>query len=157
MTSTAPIPTSARRRSTALSKARQRLRGVVREDSDDELGLEDLPWEWIYASHGSTSSDGSGPRIVGAHMGDFDVRIGDCILIKGEGLKGEAYVGMAVEFELERGEMKANIMWFSTQAEVSDKKKTKRTDALEVCYELHTWEKDVDGCIERAVPEPDVR
>ena len=67
-------------------------------------------------------------------MGSFDVQIGDCVLIKGEGLKGEAFVGMAVEFEMDKGVMMANIMWFSTQSEISDKKKTKRTDALPVSW-----------------------
>ncbi|KAI9804265.1 MAG: Origin recognition complex, subunit 1 [Piccolia ochrophora] len=35
---------------TKVGRARQYLKhgGVSREDSDDELGLEDLPWEWIY-------------------------------------------------------------------------------------------------------------
>lgn len=30
-------------------KARRILAGVAREDSDDELGLEDHPWTWIYS------------------------------------------------------------------------------------------------------------
>ena len=129
-----------------LSEARARLRGVVREDSDDELGSDDLPWEWIYSTTATATasgkSNGSGsrtPRIVGARMGSFDVRIGDCLLIKGEGLKGEAYVGMACEFEEEEeeegddrdGGMMCNVMWFSTESEIPPGPK-KRTDFFEV-------------------------
>ncbi|KAI9677090.1 MAG: Origin recognition complex, subunit 1 [Caeruleum heppii] len=41
---------NADRKTTKVQRARQYLtgKGVVREDSDDELGLEDHPWEWIY-------------------------------------------------------------------------------------------------------------
>lgn len=117
-----------RRSSTALSKARDRLRGVVREDSDDELGDDDIPWEWI--------RDGDGD-IVGARLGGFEVRAGDCVLIKGEGLKGEAYVGIACEFEDEEdGDddvegMQCRVMWFSTESEVRAGAK-KRRDNLPV-------------------------
>ena len=61
---------------------------VLREDSDDELGYEDLPWEWIYEdaadaqpSQNATprkrkaASTGSGRRIVGARMGNFVCRL----------------------------------------------------------------------------------
>jgi origin recognition complex subunit 1 len=116
-----------KRSSTALSKARDRLRGVLREDSDDELGDEDIPWEWIY----STDDEDPEERIVGAKMGSFDVRIGDCILIKGEGLIGEAYVGMACEFEEVDEEMACNVMWFSTAGEIRSGGK-KRMDYLPV-------------------------
>ncbi|KAL7273871.1 Origin recognition complex, subunit 1 [Rhizina undulata] len=120
-----------RRSSTTLSRARKLLRGVgvEREDSDDELGYEDLPWEWIYSPSSPTTP-------IGAKMGHFDVQIGDCVLVKGEGLQGEAYVGMVVEFlDEERGglpgetEMMVNVMWFSTEFEVKNATK-KRMDYL---------------------------
>ena len=62
--------------------------GVSRTDSDDELGTDDLPWEWIYddedgeddaANASKEAEDGNsrkrkrtqlnGPKIVGARMG----------------------------------------------------------------------------------------
>lgn len=111
------------KRQTAVEKARQQLRGVLREDSDDELGSEDLPWEWIRSP---TSSS-----IIGARFGQFSIQIGDCLLIKGEGLKGEAYVGMAADFlEDKHGEMMATVIWFSTEGEITSKTK-KRMDYLE--------------------------
>ncbi|KAA8897854.1 origin recognition complex subunit 1 [Sphaerosporella brunnea] len=119
-----PLQPAKKRNSTALSKARDRLRGVLREDSDDELGDEDLPWEWIRSANGK--------RIIGAKMGTFDVQIGDCILIKGEGLKGEAYVGMACEFYPDNEDeenMLCNVQWFSTESEIRPGAK-KRTDFL---------------------------
>ncbi|KAI5819687.1 P-loop containing nucleoside triphosphate hydrolase protein [Pyronema omphalodes] len=116
----ATSPPRTRKKRTSLSAARSRLRGVVREDSDDELGTEDLPWEFVIDKAGNN---------VGARMGNFDVAIGDCILIKGEELQGEAYVGMCCEFEEnEDGEMMCNVMWFSTAGEIKGKKK--RTDNL---------------------------
>ncbi|KAI5855626.1 P-loop containing nucleoside triphosphate hydrolase protein [Tricharina praecox] len=149
-----PLQTLRKRRissssSSALSKARARLRGVVRDDSDDELGSEDLPWEWVYSPSTGTGRDGKEKegkerkdkegkaterKIVGARMGSFDVHIGDCLLIKGEGLKGEAYVGMACEFAegsggKEGGVGVCNVNWFSTESEIRRGAK-KRTDSL---------------------------
>jgi origin recognition complex subunit 1 len=124
-----PAEKPKKRNSTALSKARDRLRGVLREDSDDELGDEDYPWEWVYSN-----DPGERNRIIGARMGSFDVQIGDCILIKGEGLKGEAYVGMACEFYSDKDDednMLCNVMWFSTESEIRAGAK-KRTDFLPV-------------------------
>jgi origin recognition complex subunit 1 len=132
MISTSSAPKSKKKPSTALSKARDRLRGVTREDSDDELGYEDIPWEWIHSTDPKQRDDDGVPRIVGARMGTFDVQIGDCILIKGEGLKGEAYVGMACEFEEGEDEMLCNVMWFSTESEIRPGAK-KRLDSLPVC------------------------
>lgn len=61
---------------------------VQREDSDDELGYEDHPWEWIYedASDAQISENTTprkrkaaftsvGPRIVGARMGSFTCKL----------------------------------------------------------------------------------
>jgi origin recognition complex subunit 1 len=127
-----PSQTHKKRRTSALSKARDRLRGVVREDSDDELGSEDLPWEWVY-------SPSDARAIVGARIGCFDVHVGDCVLIKGEGLKGEAYVGMACEFAQSRDGMVCNVNWFSTESEIRQGAK-KRTDFLPVsCFEEWWW------------------
>lgn len=135
--------------------ARSRLRGVLREDSDDELGYDDLPWEPIFPSDNSAPSTPSkrGTReIVGARMGDrFELRIGDTVLIKGEGVH-VAYVGMVCEFlqrrkerrkarrrggeEEEEGEREGemqlvcNVQWFCTEAEIRGRKK--RDDFLPV-------------------------
>lgn len=134
-----------RAKTTALERAKKLLHGgVIREDSDDELGLEDLPWQWIYESKAIEEEEPApapkgkrkrdvGARIIGAKMGDrFECRVGDCLLIKGEGLKGEAYVGLACEFLEDDGDMKCNVMWFSTEFEIKNQKR-KRTDYLEVC------------------------
>ncbi|RPA85870.1 P-loop containing nucleoside triphosphate hydrolase protein [Ascobolus immersus RN42] len=133
--------------STTTSKA-ERARallhgGVPREDSDDELGDEDLPWEWIYEEieivvpkpkrqkRNAKPETEKVIEIVGAKMGSFECRLGDCLLIKGEGLQGEAFVGLAAEFlESENGEKMCKVMWFSTEFEIKNQKK-KRMDYLE--------------------------
>lgn len=105
--------------------------GISREDSDDELGLEDFPWQWIYSDE--TEDQPSKPRsIVGARMGDFQCLVGDSVLLKAEGNK-EAWIGLICNFEddEEEGEMVANFMWFSTDKEIRNKQK-RRTDALPV-------------------------
>ena len=112
-----PTPPSSSRTSTA-SRARQYLTkgGIAREDSDDELGLEDHPWEWIYAKPNSDSAattsltpaktrnasspSSSSSTIVGARMGDFECHVGDCVLLKAEG-NNEAWVGLICEFAQE--------------------------------------------------------
>jgi origin recognition complex subunit 1 len=144
-------------------RARQYLRtgGVIREDSDDELGDEDLPWEWIFDESTSTEHIGhvdedeeeaitdtpsrSGrkrkvasrgsktgePAILGARMGSFECRVGDTVLLKAEG-NNEAWVGIICEFmEEEDGEKVANFMWFATEKEIRSKEK-KRTDFVPV-------------------------
>lgn len=148
--------TTPKKKKISIDHARKLLRGVAREDSDDELGVDDIPWEWIYAgaedSHNPLEDDSptntpsrkrkthrghKARKIVGARMRDrFECRIGDCLLIKGEGLAGEAYVGMACEFSEEEGEMGCNVMWFSTEFEI--KSKNKRTDYLPVCRSLYS-------------------
>jgi origin recognition complex subunit 1 len=136
---------STRNTTSKAERARALLHGgVPREDSDDELGYEDLPWEWIYGDSEVEMPQpkrrkrnvDDGPEkvreIVGAKMGSFECRIGDCLLIKGEGLQGEAFVGLACEFmEDKDGDKKCNVMWFSTEFEVKNKKK-KRMDFKEV-------------------------
>lgn len=119
------------------------LPGIRRDDSDDELGDEDHPWEWVYAEHTDTpqtKTDAStrkrkraaedGADIVSAKMGSFECRVGDTVLLKAEG-SGEAWVGLICEFmeEDEDGEKAARFMWFSSPSEIRNKEK-KRTDSL---------------------------
>lgn len=113
------------------ARARQYLHagGVLREDSDDELGYDDLPWEWIYREE--TDNEDGKDQPVGARMGDFQCAIGDCCLLKAEGTN-EAWVGITCGFEEdEDGKKVANFMWFSTEKEIRNKQK-KRTDVLPV-------------------------
>ena len=122
---------------TAKSKAeraRQYLSvgGVGREDSDDELGLDDLPWEWVYSKELAKRADRE-RDIVGARMGEFQCMIGDCVLLKAEGTN-EAWIGLICTFEEDDdGEKAANFMWFSTEREIRNKQK-KRKDALPVIW-----------------------
>lgn len=145
--------------SAKAKRARQFLSGggVTREDSDDELGLDDHPWQWIYSTNkgdksynvetnesvrrkdNSLRADHTGEsgqrRIIGARMGIFKCMIGDCVLLKAEGTN-EAWVGLICDFQEvdEEGDLKAaNFMWFSTEKEIRNKQK-KRSDALEVRY-----------------------
>ena len=148
--------------------------GIAREDSDDELGSDDLPWEWIYEDgndtghrtsspvgdkfqatssyqeiesntpsvgattanqrcHGRSTSKKPPARIVGAQMGGFRCGLGDCVLLKAEGVR-EAWVGLICSFEESVGdddEKLAYIMWFSTEKEIRNKDK-KRMDAMQV-------------------------
>lgn len=121
-------------------RKRQVPKGVSREDSDDELGDEDIPWEWIYrdqAQDRNEDDDGTSERkrrkvsdsnIVGARIGNFKCYTGDSVLLKAEG-SNEAWVGIICEFIEDDGEgdMAANFMWFSTENEIRNKDK-KRTD-----------------------------
>lgn len=131
-------------KSSQVERARRFLTGggVTREDSDDELGLEDHPWEWIYARRSQSSNVSSGEEedgtrkgeIVGARMGGFECRLGDCVLLKAEGANHEAWIGIISEFHddvEEKGCKGANFMWFSTEKEIRNKQK-KRTDAMQV-------------------------
>lgn len=137
------MPTSSQ--AAAVERARQWLKrgGIAREDSDDELGTDDLPWEWIYADEsrvrGKASaqkqnggSTKSGNLIVGARMGGFECRLGDTVLLKAEGK--QAWVGLITQLkegEDEDGgiEKLANFMWFSSPDEIRNKLH-KRTDYL---------------------------
>jgi len=132
-----PRPKSANKAQKNLAKARRILAGAVaRDDSDDELGLEDHPWQYVYAQDGSDV-------IVGAWMGKFRCGVGDIVLLKAEGSK-EAWVGLICEFgdivfgaedegEGEKREMAANFMWFATEKEVNPRnKQKKRMDSLPV-------------------------
>lgn len=114
--------------------------GVTREDSDDELGLEDHPWQWIYADVSQNDNRDIGAKkvfdavdeIVGARMGAFECRLGDCVLLKAEGTN-EAWIGIICDFEEdeEDGAKAANFMWFSTEKEIRNKQ-NKRMDAMQV-------------------------
>ncbi len=127
-----PIRTANTTHSTKVERARQYLSGggVTREDSDDELGLEDHPWQWIYSDNLQGANGEFG--IVGARMGNFQCTIGDCVLLKAEGTGG-AWIGLICGFQDddEEDEKAANFMWFSTEREIRNKQK-KRTDALPV-------------------------
>lgn len=124
---------------------------MLREDSDDELGYEDHPWEWIYgdgdAGADAPPIDGSvtprkrkaahtkkTSRIVGARMGSFRCKLGDAVLLKADG--NQAWVGIICDFheDTEDDEKMAKFLWFSSEQEVRNKNK-KRTDFLPVGYE----------------------
>ena len=118
-----------KRKRSKLEQARHYLQGggVIREDSDDELGQDDLPWEWIYDDD---------MQIVGARMGSFECRVGDTVLLKAAG--NEAWV--AIICNLSEGEIedddghvtmdkKATFMWFSSEKEIVNQQK-KRSDFL---------------------------
>lgn len=120
-------------------RARQLLSGggVIREDSDDELGFDDFPWEWIYAN--DYDSEHEEQDIVGARMGTFECKIGDCVLLKAEGTH-EAWIGLICDFEEAEAEGKmANFMWFSTEREIRNKQK-KRVDAAPVGLTIESGE-----------------
>ncbi|CAK7228648.1 Origin recognition complex, subunit 1 [Sporothrix curviconia] len=122
--------------------------GIAREDSDDELGELDHPWEWIYAENKPVpeeSADGDdgdvSPRkrkrpamertIIGARMGTFECFLGETVLLKAEG-SNEAWVGIICEFIDDDGddsEKAAHFMWFSSEKEIRNKAR-KRTDFL---------------------------
>ena len=128
-----------RKSDSKLAKARRWLSGgtVTREDSDDELGYEDLPWEWIYGEPAPTESKKrkreepeSTRTIVGAKMGTFECKVGDTVFLKSA--DNHAWVGIIYEFgEKEEGEKSAQFMWFSSPGEIRNKAK-KRTDFYKV-------------------------
>ncbi|KAL0260762.1 Origin recognition complex, subunit 1 [Diplodia seriata] len=142
------------RKQTRTERARQWLKGggVLREDSDDELGIEDYPWEWVYEGEGHAEAldgdDDATPRrrggrqnktraskrsIIGARMGNFACRLGDTVLLKAEG--NEAWVGIICDLfdgrdEDGEEEKMANFMWFSTPKEIRNKAR-RRTDYMD--------------------------
>lgn len=123
-------PSARKRRRNAQERARQWLTkgGMVRDDSDDELGYEDHPWEWIYedetekddkkesedpipedAEKTPTRRRSSRPsakrprKIVGARMGSFECRLGQVVLLKSPEA-GKDWAGIIVEFLEEEDE-----------------------------------------------------
>lgn len=114
--------------------------GIFHEDSDDELGSEDLPWEWIYEEpqpSPTKPSKGkkSGPKIIGARMGSFECRIGHIVLLKSPEA-GKDWAGIIYEFlddpDPDSGEIvkSMNLMWFTSPDEFLSTKNKKRADAL---------------------------
>ena len=119
----------------------------MREDSDDELGDEDHPWEWIYEKVSDDEINNSTGRKrkaitvaeqtrtpVGARMGNFVVRIGDTVLLKSPE-QGKDWAGLVCAFsEIDEDgeqEMCASIQWFCSPAELVGSRKTKdRPDVL---------------------------
>ncbi|KJZ79085.1 hypothetical protein HIM_01236 [Hirsutella minnesotensis 3608] len=112
---------------------------VARVDPADELGADDLPWEWIYnveeparASEDEQSDRKrrkvTGGQIVGARTGSFECRVGNCVLLKADG-SNDAWVAIICEFieSDDDGEKAANFMWFSTEKEIRNKTR-KRSD-----------------------------
>ncbi|KAI1137071.1 P-loop containing nucleoside triphosphate hydrolase protein [Hypoxylon sp. FL0543] len=109
--------------------------GVARDDSDDELGIDDHPWDWIYRQSQPAGSAAKKKRngqhdIIGARMGNFECYVGDCVLLKADG-SNEAWVAIVTEFreEDEDGDKTANFLWFSTEKEIRNSDR-KRTDFL---------------------------
>ena len=112
---------------------------LTRDDSDDELGYEDLPWQWTYNGDESPESDEDfanrdavpkkrkasralrKQRIIGARMGNFSVAIGDAVLLKSPE-QGKDWVGLICGFsetdEDDEEEMCAHIQWFCSPEEL---------------------------------------
>lgn len=133
------------RRLSARERAQQWMTkgGLIRDDSDDELGVEDHPWVWIYEddtdsrSH-SRAAPSKGPRrIVGARMGHFDCWLGEVVLLKSPE-PGKDWAGIITEFVLDdededdKGEpvKSANIMWLASPDEFISTKNRRRPEAL---------------------------
>nr|POE71379.1 origin recognition complex subunit 1 [Quercus suber] len=130
-----------KRKRTKLEEARHILAGggVLREDSDDELGVEDHPWEWIYEPATKATE---ARQVIGARMGNFTCYAGDTVFLKSPN-NNEAWVAIIYDFfegEIEDDDGKivlqkqANIMWFVSEKEITGKRK--RADALP--FELYT-------------------
>ena len=129
---------------------------LVRDDSDDELGDEDHPWEWIYDVDAQmaeeTEAKEAGPEkpnrrrssrparkkraIIGARMGAFECRLGQVVLLKSPEA-GKDWVGIITEFMEEEDEdeeggtiKSANIMWFDSPDEFLSTRNKRRADAL---------------------------
>ncbi|KEF54089.1 origin recognition complex subunit 1 [Exophiala aquamarina CBS 119918] len=127
--------------------------GLQREDSDDELGSEDHPWEWIYSSDESNlppeeesrnvrkrkasalkDSSKNATNIIGAQMGSFSVRVGDAILLKSPE-QGKDWVALTCSFsetnEDDEDEMSVYVQWFCSPEELAFGKRSKiRPDVL---------------------------
>ncbi|KAG4418266.1 hypothetical protein IFR04_008624 [Cadophora malorum] len=137
-------------------RARKLLAGATlrRDDSDDELGTDEYPWEWIYAKNWKQSQDDeeesdeeksamtpkkrkarnaarSQGGIIGAKMGTFRCKVGDTVLLKAEG-QNQSWVGIIQQFlEEEDGEKSANFLWFANEKEIRPQlKEKKRSDFL---------------------------
>lgn len=119
--------------------------GFQREDSDDELGYEDHPWQWIYEEEKGEKQDGDAVLskkrkasalneparksvIIGARMGSFAVHIGDAVLLKSPE-QGKDWAGLICAFsdinDDDEEEMCAHIQWFCSPDELMTGKRTK--------------------------------
>ena len=122
--------------------------GLAREDSDDELGDQDVPWTWIMEEQiEKTESDKTPtrkrkaralseaePRIIGARLGSFTCYAGDVVLLKSPE-HGKDWAGIISHFSYlndeHEAEKSANIMWFCSPEELSRGKKSRlRSDLL---------------------------
>lgn len=143
--------TPRQKRANKAERARKLLAGTTlsREDSDDELGTDEYPWEWIYEKQGKGEEEESAdeektPRkrkarnavrsqgeIIGATMGSFKCRVGDTVLLKAEG-QNQSWVGIIQHFlENDDGDMSANFLWLANEKEIRPKlKEKKRSDFL---------------------------
>lgn len=146
------------RKSEALKRAEQWMTkgGIIRDDSDDELGKEDLPWEWIFdvdiddASESKNTPEPSREtpkasrrrssrqpqrKIIGARMGSFECKLGEVILLKSPE-PGKDWVGIITQFREEEDDEEdepiksANIMWFASPDEFISTRNKRRNDAL---------------------------
>ncbi|QPG99205.1 hypothetical protein C2857_001193 [Epichloe festucae Fl1] len=135
-----------------ISRRKRALPGVNRDDSDDELGSDDLPWEWLYnVENSDRASDDTqndrkrrkvtGNKIVGARIGTFECRIGDTVLLKAEG-SNEAWVAIICEFVEDdgEGEKAANFMWFSTEKEIRNKDRKRNDFNWNELYISPSWD-----------------
>lgn len=128
--------TPRQKRADKAERARKLLAGATlrREDSDDELGTDEHPWEWIYETNEKKTQDDDEdesadeekaamtPRkrkarnavrsqgaIIGAKMGTFKCKVGDTVLLKAEG-QNQSWVGIIHQFlEDEDGDKSANF------------------------------------------------
>lgn len=142
-------------RQAGSQKTRQWLTkgGLARDDSDDELGVEDHPWEWIYGTNDSRNicalaedvhhtpskkrkaSAMTDRSIIGARMGTFTCEVGDTVLLKSPE-EGQDWAGLICAFsetnDIDEEEMCVNIMWFVAPQELvkGKREKDKIADAL---------------------------
>ncbi|KAI5462980.1 P-loop containing nucleoside triphosphate hydrolase protein [Mariannaea sp. PMI_226] len=123
------------------------------EESDDEFRQDGTTWEWIYDT--ATAADDqteepqsdrkrrkvSGDKIIGARVGKFECRVGDCVLLKADG-SNDAWVALIGEFieEDDDGEMAANFMWFSTEKEIRNKTKKRSDFVANELYISPSWD-----------------
>ncbi|KIV93635.1 hypothetical protein PV10_04833 [Exophiala mesophila] len=118
--------------------------GLAREDSDDELGYEDHPWEWIYnEDEGQREEEPENPRkrkanalrdsskkpiIVGARMSSFSIRVGEAVLLKSPE-QGKDWVALVCSFsdtnEDGDDEKSVYVQWFCSPEELAFGKRSK--------------------------------
>ncbi|KAH7326706.1 P-loop containing nucleoside triphosphate hydrolase protein [Stachybotrys elegans] len=146
-----PSPSPGNKAAGPVTRRKRVPAGVSREDSDDELGSEDLPWEWIYNVQEPDRDDEAqgerkrrkvtGQQIVGARLGSFECHVGDCVLLKAEG-SNEAWVAIICGFvdANDDGDKAANFMWFSTEKEIRNKEKKRNDSYWNELYICPSWD-----------------